>query len=161
MFSIRNITMNRSLIFNVGIIVGFQKTFKWFHIWYHYSMRKFNYPISIRPLDESEGGGYLAEFPDLPGCMADGDTVEEAIHEAQDALESWIKMAIKSGDPVPKPSTQQNYSGQWRLRVPKSLHAALAARAIQEGVSLNLLAATLLAQGLGRKLMRHRRKINR
>ncbi len=120
-------------------------------------MNKFNYPISIRPLDESEGGGYLAEFPDLPGCMADGDTVEEAVHEAQDALESWIKVAMENGDPVPRPSIQQNYSGQWRLRVPKSLHASLAARAIQEGVSLNLLAATLLAQGLGRKLTSHRR----
>ncbi len=115
-------------------------------------MNTFNYPISIRPLDESEGGGYLAEFPDLPGCMADGNTVEEAAHEAQDALESWIKVAVENGDPVPKPSTQQNYSGQWRIRVPKSLHAALSTRAAQEGVSLNLLAATLLAQGLGRKL---------
>jgi antitoxin HicB len=118
-------------------------------------MDKFNYPISIRPLDESEGGGYLAEFPDLPGCIADGGTVEEAIHEAQDALKSWINVAMESGDPIPQPSTQQNYSGQWRLRVPKSLHAALVARAIQEGVSLNLLAATLLAQGLGRKFLNH------
>lgn len=40
------------------------------------------------------------------------------------------------------------YSGQWRLRVPKSLHAALALKAKLEGVSLNILSAVLLAEGL-------------
>ena len=44
------------------------------------------------------------------------------------------------------------FSGQWRIRVPKSLHADLAIRAKQEHVSLNLLAATLLAEGLGKRL---------
>ena len=37
------------------------------------------YAFTIRPLEADEGGGYLIEFPDLPGCMADGETVEEAI----------------------------------------------------------------------------------
>lgn len=117
-------------------------------------MSELKYPVSIRPLTKEEGGGYLAEFPDLPGCMADGKSVEEALHEAEDALKSWLAAAKEFGDVIPEPSIATNYSGQWRLRLPKSLHAALALRAQLEGVSLNMLAATMLAQALGQKLKR-------
>lgn len=113
-------------------------------------MSKLKYPVSIRPLTKEEGGGYLAEFPDLPGCIADGKTVEIALHEAEDALKSWLVTAKEFNDPIPEPMF--NYSGQWRIRLPKSLHAALALRAKYEGVSLNMLAATLLAKGLGKKI---------
>ncbi|MCD6055136.1 MAG: hypothetical protein K0R12_98 [Gammaproteobacteria bacterium] len=112
-------------------------------------MSEITYPMIIRPLSKEEGGGFLAEFPDLPGCMADGETIEEAIVQAHDALDSWLATAKLHGDPIP--SSSSNYSGQWRMRVPKSLHAALALRAKQEGVSLNMLAATLLAEGLGHR----------
>jgi antitoxin HicB len=112
-------------------------------------MSNLAYPASIRPLTKLEGGGYFVEFPDLPGCVADGQTIEEAIHEAEDAVTSWIETAREFGDSIPQPSVSTKFSGQWRLRVPKSLHAALSLRAKQEGVSLNMLAATLLAKGLG------------
>ena len=114
-------------------------------------MSKLKYPVTIRPLDKEEGGGYLAEFPDLPGCFADGNTVDEALHEAEDALKTWIATAKEFGDKIPQPSVATNFSGQWRIRLPKSLHAALASRAKIEGVSLNMLAVTILAQGLGGK----------
>ena len=109
---------------------------------------KLKYPVTIRPLIKEEGGGYLVEFPDLPGCMADGETVEEALNEAESAMKSWIETAKSFGDPVPEPGISTKYSGQWRLRVPKSLHAALTLRAKLEGVSLNTLSAVLLAEGL-------------
>ena len=112
-------------------------------------MNNLPYPISLRPLTEAEGGGYLVEFPDLPGCVADGATIEDAIENSQDALKSWLKTAEEFGDPIPEPSIPSKYSGQWRLRIPKSLHAALVLKAKQEGVSLNTLAATLLAANLG------------
>lgn len=118
-------------------------------------MSKLKYKIIIPPLSAEEGGGYLAEFPDLPGCMADGETIEEALHQAEDALKSWLITAKECGDYIPKPDSSIHYSGQWRLRLPKSLHAALAMRAKDEGVSLNTLAATLLAQGIGKKTGRH------
>src|ERR1700722_17193004 len=114
-------------------------------------MSDLQYPVTIRPLTKDEGGGYLIEFPDLPGCMADGETVEEALQEAEDALHAWIATAEEFGDPIPEPSIASKYSGQWRIRLPKSLHAALAIRAKYEGVSLNTLAATILAQALGQK----------
>lgn len=115
-------------------------------------MSNLQYPITIRPLTKEEGGGYLVEFPDLPGCIADGETVEEALQEAEDSLQAWLTTAEEFGDEIPEPSIASKYSGQWRLRVPKSLHAALALRAKSEGVSLNMLAATILAQALGQKL---------
>ncbi len=115
------------------------------------------YPITIRPLSEEDGGGFLAEVPDLPGCMADGATVEEALHEVADSIHAWIKTATEFGDPIPTPSVSSNFSGQWRMRVPKHLHAALVLQAKEEGVSLNMLAATLLAEGIGKRLS-HRGK---
>ncbi len=111
------------------------------------------YPFITRLLAEEEGGGYLIAFPDLPGCMADGETIEDAITQAQDALEAYIKSCIANGDPVPPPSNPQNFSGQWRVRVPKSLHAALVMKAKQEGVSLNMLTATLLAEGINKEIV--------
>jgi antitoxin HicB len=61
------------------------------------------YPFLVRPLTEEEGGGWLIEFPDLPGCMTDGDTIEEAIQNAPDAMKSWIGTAKEFGDPIPEP----------------------------------------------------------
>ncbi len=50
------------------------------------SMNFEDYSISLSPIPEDEGGGYMVTFPDLPGCLADGDTAEEAIAEARDAF---------------------------------------------------------------------------
>ena len=116
-------------------------------------MSQYNYPATIQPLSEKDGGGYLVSFPDLPGCIADGATPEEALHQAEDAMIAWMKTATEFGDTIPSPSSPgrpSSYSGQWRMRAPKSLHAALASRAKEEGVSLNTLTITLLAEGLAK-----------
>ncbi len=81
--------------------------------------------------------------------MADGETPEEAISEGRDALDSYLGTLEELGRPFP--ATGDVYGGRWRQRVPKSLHAALARRAEREGVSLNMLVTTMLAQGLGRR----------
>lgn len=112
-------------------------------------MQKIEYPFTIRRLSKSEGGGWLVEFPDLPGCIADGDTIEEAVESADDALRSWLGTAKEFKDPVPSPSA--GLSGKWVQRVPKSLHARLAAKAEKDGVSLNTLVVSLIAEGLGRR----------
>jgi antitoxin HicB len=114
---------------------------------------RLDYPFQVRPLSKEEGGGYLIEFPDLPGCLSDGETIEEAITNGADAVRSWVDTAREFGDPVPPPShpSDDAYSGRWNMRVPKSLHRRLAERAKAEGVSLNTLAVTLLAEGLGRR----------
>lgn len=105
--------------------------------------------FEMRPLSEKEGGGYLVEFPDYPGCVADGETPEQAMAEGADALKSYLATLHELGREVP--DAGDVYGGQWRQRVPKSLHAALARRASREGVSLNMLATALLAEGIGRR----------
>jgi antitoxin HicB len=47
-------------------------------------------PHTIRKLSDEEGGGYLVEFPDYPGCIADGETPGRAKAEASDALRSYL-----------------------------------------------------------------------
>ncbi|MCY3813435.1 MAG: toxin-antitoxin system HicB family antitoxin [Gammaproteobacteria bacterium] len=104
-----------------------------------------DYPIEVSPLPTEEGGGYLVTFPDLPGCIADGSTIEAAVSEARDAFAAWAMAETVDQGRLPEPKT---FSGQFVQRIPKSLHMRLAKRAATEGVSLNQLAATLLAQGL-------------
>ena len=65
------------------------------------------YPFTVRPLSEDEGGGYLVEFPDLPGCMSDGETIEEAIVNAEDAMRCWIEAMREAGRPIPPPTASQ------------------------------------------------------
>lgn len=64
------------------------------------------YPVVISPLSPEEGGGFLATVQDLPGCMSDGDSPQQAIVSVQDAIDSWIEAALEAGRPVPEPSQQ-------------------------------------------------------
>jgi len=109
-----------------------------------------NYPFEIRLLTQDEGGGYLISYPDFNVCISDGETVQEAIANGREALAATIETLQERGFPVPAPGSGGVASGKFITRVPKSLHAALTARAKMEGVSLNSMVLTLIAQGLGR-----------
>jgi antitoxin HicB len=109
------------------------------------------YRFTVRPMTAEEGTGYPIEFPDVPLCLSDGATVEEAIVNGRDALKCCLLAMKKFGDPIPKPGSAEASSGQFRLRVPKTIHARLMQRADREGVSLNTLGATLIAEGLGKR----------
>jgi predicted RNase H-like HicB family nuclease len=61
------------------------------------------YPVLIRPLDSDDGGGFVALVPDLPGCISDGATAQEALANVQDAITCWIEAATDMGRPIPKP----------------------------------------------------------
>ena len=69
-------------------------------------MRKPDYAVVIEPLSDEDGGGYLATVPDLPGCMSDGETREEAARNVDDAIASWIEEAqvIGRAVPIPRPA---------------------------------------------------------
>jgi len=67
-------------------------------------MSRLEYPILVEPLPTEEGGGFLATAPDLPGCMSDGATPEEAVSNIQDAIAAWIEAAHDLGHIVPRPS---------------------------------------------------------
>ncbi len=109
------------------------------------------YPFELRPLTSEEGGGYLISFPDFSECLSDGETPEETIRNGLDALQETIAALESMGFPVPEPESGGSYSGKFIQRIPKSLHARLAMRAKQEGVSMNTLVTTFLAEGLGKR----------
>ena len=108
--------------------------------------RKTEYAIMVEPLSEADGGGWLATVPALPGCMGDGDTPETALADAEAAITEWHAAAKELGRDVPGPATL----GQWRQRVPRSLHEKLKIVAAREGVSLNAYVANVLAESVGR-----------
>ena len=103
-----------------------------------------NYPIEIRPLTAEEGGGFLATFPDLPGCMADGETPEEAVTDACDTFECWMDAHIADGRPVPMPGIA-NASGKFVQCLHRSIHSRLQYQAKAEGVSLNQLVTAYIS----------------
>jgi antitoxin HicB len=63
----------------------------------------YRYRIALRPLTADEGGGWLAEVPDLPGCLSDGETPQEATDNVMDEIASWIEAAAEDGRRVPQP----------------------------------------------------------
>lgn len=89
--------------------------------------------------------------------MSDGETPEEALRNGRDALDAVIETYRKDGRAPPTPFSR-GASGKFNLRAPKRLHAMLAKASEQEGVSMNTLAVALLAEGLGVRLERQRRR---
>ncbi len=113
-------------------------------------MSKLNdYPFEVRPLSAEEGGGYLISFPDFAECISDGESIDEAIENGLDALKATIAALKSKKLPVSAPNSGGVASGKFVARVPKTVHAQLAMRARAEGVSLNALVLTFIAQGLG------------
>ena len=97
------------------------------------------YRINLRPLSEDDGGGWLAEVVEFPGCMSDGETPEEAIRNLEGAKEAWISVSLEKGYPIPVPvvEPEPEYNGRITVRLPKSLHRKIAEAAKNDGMSLN------------------------
>ena len=108
-----------------------------------------DYPFEIRPLSREDGGGYRVSFPDFAECISDGETIDEALANGHDALKATIAALKVKKLTVPAPNSGGVASGKFVARVPKTVHAQLATRAKAEGVSLNALVLTFIAQGLG------------
>jgi predicted RNase H-like HicB family nuclease len=70
-------------------------------------MADLGYPVLIEPLAPEDGGGFVAVAPDLPGCMSDGDTAEEALANVKDAIGEWIAEARALARPFPLPSLRR------------------------------------------------------
>ena len=104
------------------------------------------YQFTVRPLSEEEGGGYLVEYPDIPGCMSDGETIEEAIRNGREALRDCVAVFAESGRQLPKPAIE---AAQWRQRLPRTLYSKLARQAKSEGVSINSLVTAIIAEAVG------------
>jgi antitoxin HicB len=112
------------------------------------------YRITIRPLSKDEGGGYLVEYPEIPGCMSDGETIEEAIANGKEALRDCLDVFKESGRKAPKPGVE---AAQWRQRLPRTLYMKLTERAKSEGVSINSLVTAMIAEAIGSRRQAQRR----
>lgn len=108
------------------------------------------YPITIHP---DPDGGYVAEIEELPGCMTQAETLDEAFKAIEDARQVWIRGTYEMGQDIPLPRDMEEYSGKFLVRIPRSLHRTLARIAKQEGVSLNQYIASLLAAGVQRDVI--------
>jgi predicted RNase H-like HicB family nuclease len=98
-----------------------------------------------------EDGGYIATVPELPGLSAFGASEDEACKQLIIAKKAFLEVIAEDGEEIPDADTLRPFSGQTRLRLPKSLHASLSLEAKREGVSLNTYIVKLLAEknGLG------------
>jgi antitoxin HicB len=93
--------------------------------------------------------GWVAQVEEFPGCISQGATIEEAVEGVTRAAVSWVEAAEERGLEIPAPREPRGYSGRFVLRVPSSLHGALARQAAEDGVSLNQFATAALAAAVG------------
>ena len=103
-------------------------------------------PYTLELTPDTDEGGFVASYPDLPGCLSVGDTAEEAVANAADAKRAWLEAAIEDGVEIQEPGGLREYSGQFKLRIPKSLHKSLAEQSRLEGVSMNQYCVYLLTR---------------
>ena len=91
---------------------------------------------------------YFVSIKELPGCMSEGDTIQEALDMIEDAKKCWIETAIENNIEIPLPEELENkeYSGKLVIRIPKSLHKNLAINAEKNNVSLNTYINTILSE---------------
>ena len=97
-------------------------------------------------VEDKDEGGFVASFPDLPGCITCGETIESAAKNALDAKKAWFIAALEDGIVINEPNSLDEYSGQFKLRIPRSLHKALAEHSQREGVSMNQYCVYLLSK---------------
>ena len=114
-----------------------------------------NLPYKLEIVPDIDEGGFVARYPELPGCITVGDTLEAVVKNVNDAKIEWITAALEEGNTIPEPSYYDDYSGQFKLRLPKSLHKLLADQSKEEGVSMNQYCVYLLSMNNASNLYKH------
>lgn len=104
-----------------------------------------NLPYKIEIVKDNEFNSYVALYPELKGCITTGETEYEALKNLEDAKRVWLEDALKSDSNVPEPEAMRKYSGEFKLRMPKSLHKKLAEHSRDEGISMNQYCIMLLS----------------
>jgi len=99
----------------------------------------------MRIVTPQNGGTFMAEIMEFPGCIAQGSTPAEAYENLEQIAEDWLAVALEKNREIPPPSGTQEYSGRLVVRLPKNLHRQAAIYAAREGSSLNQFIATAIA----------------
>ncbi len=102
-----------------------------------------NYRTTVYRDDE---GDFIVKVPELPGCIADGKTPNEAFENLRSAMRSWVESRMKAGLDIPEPRSTEDFSGRVLLRMPRYLHERLSHQAETEGISLNQYMVSLLSE---------------
>lgn len=109
------------------------------------------YRVTVRPVAESDGGGFEAVFPQLSRMVVGyGASQADAVEDLMAGVPLLVESVVEAGETLPDPDGEaawKDYSGRVTLRLPKSLHQLLDILAEREGTSLNTLMATLLQAG--------------
>ncbi len=105
-----------------------------------------NMPYRMEVVEDESEGGFVVSYPDLPGCITCGETVEKAVENALDAKKAWLEAALEDGIDIPEPDSLAEYSGQFKLRIPRSLHRLLSEHSEREGISMNQYCVYLLSR---------------
>jgi antitoxin HicB len=126
---------------------------------YYFSLK---YPVSI---EEAPEGGYFVQIKDLPGCFSQGETMDETLENIEEARRLWLESMYEDGNDIPLPgAAEDQYSGKFNVRIPKSLHRKLDEIAEQEGVSLNHYLVSTLSRAIGQeeavKNKPHRKRVS-
>ena len=103
-------------------------------------------PYKLELVPDTEESGFVASYPELPGCITCGETISQIIANAEDAKKEWLMAAIEEHIPINEPEELENYSGQFKLRIPKSLHKILSEDSKREGISMNQYCVYLLSK---------------
>jgi len=111
------------------------------------------YTLVIRECPVDDGGGFRATFIELPGCVGDGATREEALKNAEEAKACWIS-AAKAYD---IDMASDRYSGRLLLRMPKEMHRDISLLARSRDVSINSLITDMVSDSLKKASMEFRK----
>jgi predicted RNase H-like HicB family nuclease len=110
----------------------------------------------IEVIEDKDEGGFALSCPDLPGCLTCADTIEQGLDMLEDAKKCWFIACLEDGIDIPEPSDYKNFSGQFKLRIPRSLHKTLAEHSKSEGVSMNQYCLYLLSGRLNDRSPEHK-----
>ena len=111
------------------------------------SFLKLPYTFTVGKDKEHDGKEYFyVQVNELPGCVSDGISPEEALKNIKDAMYDWIETALLNGEKIPTP---EGFSGKFTVRIPPSLHKDLIRKVTKEGVSINQFITTAIARAVG------------
>ena len=108
-------------------------------------------PYSRIMVPDTETNTFTAYIAEFPGCVVQGNSPTDAIVQLEEAAEAWVEASLANEQTIPEPFGDNEYSGKFALRLPRTLHRESAQTAQREGVSLNQFFVYAISQCVGAK----------
>lgn len=108
------------------------------------------YEIKLSIIETTEGYEYVAEIPELKGCVGSGNSYDEALEEVLENKNVYLDTLIELGRKIPIPKQKKNkFSGKLSLRLSSNLHQKVSLIADELDVSINQYIVEVLAESVG------------